>query len=162
VATTYRLLPGWRKDDAGTLSALRQCYRYSDRWQDRVTGWLYSDGAQIQALPWPGPLEGLGPVLLAGLKRDTGERFSAVAFQAYRNGTGCDWHYDRDWGTQAILSFGVTRTFGLRNQAGETFLSLAHGDLLVMPPGFQDEWEHGVPVEDAPGERVSLVFRATG
>ncbi len=39
-------------------------------------------------------------------------------------------------------------------------LSLAHGDLLVMPAGFQDEWEHCVPVEDATGERCSIVFRA--
>lgn len=56
----------------------------------------------------------------------------------------------------------MSRSFGLRRIDGshEEMLSLAHGDLLVMPPGFQDEWEHCVPVEDVPGERCSIVFRS--
>ena len=36
---------------------------------------------------------------------------------------------------------------------------LDHGDLAFMPSGFQDSWQHCVPEEDVPGERVSLVFR---
>jgi hypothetical protein len=56
----------------------------------------------------------------------------------------------------------VTRTFGLRRAGGggEETLRLEHGDLLVMPPGTQDEWEHHVPAEEAPGERCSIVFRS--
>lgn len=101
----------------------------------------------------------LGPALLDGLERDTGIRFTACAFQAYLDGAGCGWHHDRDWGAQAIISLGVTRGFGMRRDGAEEFLRLAHGDLLVMPPGFQQEREHCVPVEQVKGERCSLVFR---
>jgi hypothetical protein len=132
-------------------------YAYTARDPGRATGWVFG---QPPGTPWPPPLAAAGPGLLAALERDTGTRFTAACFQAYLDGAGVSWHYDRDWGAQAILSLGVTRTFGLRSAAGETFLRLAHGDLLVMPPGFQEEWEHCVPAEDAPGERCSLVFRA--
>ena len=79
-----------------------------------------------------------------------------VAFQAYRDGTGVGWHADAGWGRQAILSLGVTRGFGVATAAGAEYLRLAHGDLLALDPAA----EHCVPVEDVPGERVSLVFRA--
>jgi len=111
---------------------------------------------------WPGPFADLGPWLLADLEAQTGITFTACAYQMYRDGAGCGWHHDRDWAAQAVLSLGVTRTFGLRRTGSplETHVHMAHGDLLVMPPGFQDEWEHGVPPEDVPGERCSLVFRS--
>ena len=156
--TAYRLLPGWRAADSQILPALRTCFTYTEREPDRATGWLYLPAGPPVTL-WPEALADLGPELQADLERDIGIAFTAACFQAYRDGSGCGWHHDRDWGAQAILSLGVTRTFGLRNANGETFLRLAHGDLLVMPPGFQDEWEHCVPVEDAPGERCSIVFR---
>ena len=111
-------------------------------------------------MAWPGPFADLGPQLLADLAAETGTVFTACAFQAYRDGAGCGWHHDRDWAAQAVLSLGVTRTFGLRRAGGEHLFPLAHGDLLVMPPGFQDDWEHGVPPEVVPGERCSLVFRS--
>lgn len=153
----YRLFPGWRGGDTQILPALQQCYAYDATWPDRATGWVYGPAP---GSPWAPSLADLGPSLLADLERDIGTRFTAACFQAYRDGTGCDWHHDRQWGAQAVLSLGVTRTFGLRNADGEQFLSMAHGDLLVMPAGFQDSWEHSVPVEDAPGERCSIVFRA--
>jgi alkylated DNA repair dioxygenase AlkB len=54
----------------------------------------------------------------------------------------------------------VTRTFGVRRPGAEpVWMQVEHGDLVVMPSGFQAEWQHCVPVEDVPGERVSLVFR---
>jgi alkylated DNA repair dioxygenase AlkB len=137
-------------------------FAYTDREPDRATGYLFS-AAQAGALPvtpWPAPLSRLGPELLRDLEAATGARFPVVAFQAYLDGAGCSWHHDRDWDVQAILSLGVTRTFGLRREGRESFTRLAHGDLLVMPSGFQQEWEHCVPVEDAPGERCSLVFRS--
>jgi alkylated DNA repair dioxygenase AlkB len=112
--------------------------------------------------PWPQVLAETGPGLLARLEADTGTRFGAACFQAYLDGAGVAWHHDRDWPVQAILSLGVTRSFGLRRIDGteaET-LRLAHGDLLYMPAPMQDEWEHGVPVEDVTGERCSIVFRS--
>lgn len=94
---------------------------------------------------------------LAGL---TGVRFTVAAFQAYRNGAGCGWHADSPFDVQAILSLGTTRTFAVRPLDGDpTFMQVAHGDLVVMPSGFQDHWEHSIPAEPVLGERLSLVFR---
>jgi len=159
---SYRLLAGWLDGGDEILPALRTLYRYPERQPDRATGWLYAARqiAMLPPTPWPLALAGSGPALLAALEDVTGVRFEAACFQAYLNGSGCGWHYDRDWDAQAILSLGVTRTFGLRRDGDEEFLSLAHGDLLIMPSGFQDEWEHCVPAEDAPGERCSIVFRS--
>lgn len=104
----------------------------------------------------------IGPVLLDDLEVLTQVRFTVVAFQAYRNGSGCDWHSDQH-DIQAILSLGVTRTFGVRPIGGEPeWMSLDHGDLAVMPSGFQAGWQHSVPIEDVLGERCSLVFRSDG
>jgi alkylated DNA repair dioxygenase AlkB len=152
----WRLLRGWRAGDTQLLPALRPLIEYRE---NRATGWLFLPD-RPPYVAWPGPFADLGPQLLADLEADTGITFTACAFQAYRDGAGCGWHHDRDWAAQAVLSLGVTRTFGLRRAGEEHAFPLAHGDLLVMPPGFQDEWEHGVPPEDVPGERCSLVFRS--
>ena len=156
----WRLLAGWRAADTQLLPALRQVFTYTAHERDRATGWLYlQDRPPVTA--WPRPFADLGPWLLADLAAEVGTVFTACAFQAYRDGSGCGWHHDRDWAAQAVLSLGVTRSFGLRRSAQEEFLPLAHGDLLFMPPGFQDSWEHCVPVEDVQGERCSLVFRSS-
>jgi len=154
----WRLFPGWRATDRTTLPALRRCFSYDGA--DRATGWLYLLDRPPN-VHWPGPLTAIGSRLLAGLASDTGVTFTACCFQAYRDGAGQDWHHDRDWGAQAILSLGVTRSFAVRRPGEVDQFHLGHGDLLFMPPGFQDEWEHCVPQEDVPGERCSLVFRAT-
>ena len=156
----WQVFPGWRAADTGLLPALRTLYSYTDRDPGRATGWLWlPDGPPVT--PWPPAFARLGPRLLASLEADTGITFAAACYQAYLDGAGCGWHHDRDWDAQAILSLGVTRTFGLRRGGAETFLRLEHGDLLVMPPGFQDDgWEHGVPAEQVNGERCSLVFRS--
>jgi alkylated DNA repair dioxygenase AlkB len=156
---TYRLIRGWRAHDRDLLPALRTLFTYTAREPGRATGWLYLPDRPPFAA-WPPVLAMLGPFLLDALERDTGIAFGACAFQAYLDGTGCGWHHDRDWAAQAVLSLGVTRSFGLRRGGREEFVALAHGDLLVMPPGFQESWEHCVPVEDIPGERCSLVFRS--
>jgi alkylated DNA repair dioxygenase AlkB len=152
----YRIFPGWRGGDEWLLPALRQVFTWDG---DRATGWLYLQDRPPFA-DWPPPFAALGPQLLAVLAGDVGETFTAVCFQAYRNGSGCGWHHDRDWAAQAILSLGVTRSFAVRRAGEEHAFPLAHGDLLYMPPGFQDEWEHAVPTEPAQGERCSLVFRS--
>jgi alkylated DNA repair dioxygenase AlkB len=102
-----------------------------------------------------------GPELLDDLAVLTGIRYPIVAFQGYRDGAGCDWHTDDPFDAQAVLSLGVTRTFGYRPAGGgePTWVQVGDGDLVVMPSGFQTAWQHCVPVEDVPGERVSLVFR---
>jgi alkylated DNA repair dioxygenase AlkB len=155
------VLAGWRAADQDLLPALRTLYTCVE---GRATGWLWS-ARQIGMLPetpWPAVLEQAGPRLAGDLADATGVRFDAACYQAYRDGAGVDWHYDRDWPVQAILSLGVTRSFGLRRIDGSVLATvrLGHGDLLYMPAPMQDEWEHCVPVEDAAGERCSIVFRA--
>lgn len=145
---------GWRPDP-DLLAAVRKTFSYEPG-EDRATGYLYAAGEQ----DWPAPLADVGPGLLAELDVALGVRFPIVAFQAYLDGSGCGWHTDDAFDAQAILSLGVTRTFGVRPNGGEPeWLKVRHGDLVVMPAGFQVGHEHCVPVEDAPGERVSLVFR---
>lgn len=165
MAVQARLFPGWLDHDEDILPALRQCYSYDDRWPDRATGFLYDEGGPTppgrRQLDWPEPLAGIGPGLLTALAAELQVKFSTALYQAYRDGTGCDWHPDADWGAQAILSFGVARTFGMRHGPDETYMQLAHGDLLYLPDGFQREWDHCVPAENVPGERCSLVFRTT-
>lgn len=144
---------GWR-NNLGLLDALRASFTYGAG-EQRATGGLYGDGQH-----WPAPLAAAGPALLKDLTALLGIEFPIVAFQAYLNGSGCDWHADTPFDAQAILSLGVTRTFGVRRLGGEPqWIQVEHGDLVVMPAGFQTEWQHCVPVESVAGERCSLVFR---
>lgn len=146
----------WR-NGAELLAAVRECFAYSPPGDTRATGCLY---APADGIGWPAPLAGYGPGLLGALEALTGVRFTIVAFQAYRDGAGCGWHADTPFGAQAILSLGVTREFGVRRPGGEPrWMAVGHGDLVVMPDGFQRAWEHCVREDDTTGERVALVFR---
>jgi alkylated DNA repair dioxygenase AlkB len=141
--------------DPGLLAAVRGLFTYGPG-DDRATGYLYAAGER----DWPPALATVGPALLDGLGELLDVRFTIVAYQAYLNGSGCDWHTDTPFDAQAILSLGVSRTFGVRPVVGEPeWLTVEHGDIVYMPSGFQAEWEHCVPVEDVEGERCSLVFR---
>lgn len=159
VVTSFTVHRNWCSSAQGLLDALRTQYSYLD---NRATGWLYSERQQdtLPPISWAEPLAPYGPALLEQLEETTGTRFTAACFQAYLDGTSCGWHYDRDWDEQAVLSLGITRKFGLRREGHEEFISLADGDMIFMPSGFQYEWEHCVPPEDVLGERCSIVFRA--
>jgi hypothetical protein len=142
-------------DDSGLLTGLRGLFNYDP--EGRGNGYLYIEGGQ----DWPAPFAAPGPRLLADLDGLLGVRFTTVVFQAYRDGAGVGWHADEGYDVQAILSLGVTRTFGIRPLSGDPqWIPVGHGDLMVMPSGFQAEWQHCVPVEGVIGERCSLVFRA--
>ena len=149
---------GWFTDQ-GLLRAMQSLYAYDDCWPDRATGWLYDrDGVLLphqRRLPWPVALSNYGPIIMNRLHDEFGIDFSVCCYQAYRNGTGCHWHRDPEWGMQGVLSLGVTRGLAVRTSRGERYLPLYHGDLVI----FNGSMEHSVPVEDAPGERVALVFR---
>ena len=142
-------------DDPGLLDVLRGLFTYDP--EGRGNGYLYVEGGQ----DWPVPLAESGPQLLADLYELLGVRFTTVVFQAYRDGSGVGWHADEGYDVQAILSLGITRTFGIRPLDGDPqWIQVGHGDLMVMPSGFQSEWQHSVPVEDVIGERCSMVFRS--
>jgi alkylated DNA repair dioxygenase AlkB len=152
MSSDLQVFPGRRDDDL--FAAARGLFDFGE--EDRATGYLYVEGER----GWPASFAATGPKLLDDLEKLLGIRFPIVAFQGYRNGSGCDWHADTPFDAQAILSLGATRTFGTRRNGGDPEWTQLHdGDLVFMPPGFQDTREHCVPVEDKPGERVSLVFR---
>jgi alkylated DNA repair dioxygenase AlkB len=139
------ILRRWRLDHDLLLDQVRGCFTYAPD-DNRATGWL--DEA------WIAPLQD-------DLEQHLGVRFTTTVFQAYRDGrAGCDWHADPSADAQAILSLGASRTLGTRWRDVEHFDRVDAGDLVYMPPGFQDDWEHCIPSEPAvTGERISLVFR---
>ena len=151
--TELQVIRKWNTDLA-LLEAVRGLYSYGLN-DDRATGIIYGEGRK-----WPESFATFGPLLLTALKFKFGIDYEIVAFQAYMDGSGCGWHQDTPFDAQAVLSLGVTRTFGVKPLSGEpTYVKLNHGDLVVMPSGFQKLWQHCVPVEDIKGERCSLVFR---
>jgi alkylated DNA repair dioxygenase AlkB len=151
--TDLQVVRKWHTDPV-LLDAVRGLFAYGPN-DDRATGIVYGEGNN-----WPDSLKAIGPLLLSDLHSLLGISYEIVAFQAYMDGAGCGWHQDSPFDAQAVLSLGVTRTFGVKPLDGEPqYVSLEHGDLVVMPSGFQDSWQHCVPVEDVPGERCSLVFR---
>jgi len=148
-----RVVRKWHTDPV-VLDALRGLYRYEGN-DDRATGILFGEGRN-----WPLPFAAIGALLLADLHALLGIAYEIVAFQAYRNGAGTGWHTDTPFDAQAILSLGVTRTFGVKNGDGDPhYVKLGHGVLVIMPSGFQKAWQHSVPIEEVTGERCSLVFR---
>lgn len=154
-----QMFPHWTQGDH-EIKLLKPLVRYNpaSEGMGRGTGWLYMRSEQVE---WPESFAPVGAVLLSRLRAETGTDFSAACYQAYMDGVGVNWHADKDWDAQAILSLGVTRTFWVRNvNGGEYSFPVNHGDLLIMLPGFQDLWEHAMMAEDAPGERISIVFRS--
>jgi len=62
----------------------------------------------------------------------------------------------------ASLSLGASRIFrvrAIRSKEARSYL-LTSGSLLVMPPGFQQKYQHCVPKSKTPcGTRINLTFR---
>src|SRR5262245_21464629 len=104
--------PAWWPDADLTLAAARTAFRYGPG-EDRATGYLYGDGQRCSPA-----LATEGDRLLEGLDEKLGLRYSHVAFQAYRNGSGCDWHTDA-FNEQAVLSLGASRRLGIRRPGGD-------------------------------------------
>jgi alkylated DNA repair dioxygenase AlkB len=83
--------------------------------------------------------------------------FNSILLNYYRDGKdSIGWHSDDEHGLGsdaivASLSLGETRLFKIRPQScykdirKKIDFSLEHGDLLVMPAGFQDVYEHCIP-----------------
>jgi alkylated DNA repair dioxygenase AlkB len=149
-----RVIHAWL-DDPDLLSAVRTTFNYEPG-ELRATGYLKDEYGD-----WTRTLTDLGPTLVGLLRDDLGVTYPIVAFQAYREGAGTEWHTDSPFDEQAVLSLGVTRTFAVRRVDGtdEQRIPVHHGDLVVMPSGFQDEWQHRVVPDETIGERISLVFR---
>jgi alkylated DNA repair dioxygenase AlkB len=100
----------------------------------------------------------------------TGAKFNSVLANYYRDGSdSVSWHSDdeKELGNEPViasLSFGASRSFGIKSKAtGErTTLILNHGDLVVMSGRSQLDYLHCVPkTAKKVGARVNLTFRRT-
>lgn len=102
---------------------------------------------------------------------------NVALLNVYRDGRDhVDWHADDEREIDqrspiASISLGAVRTFGIRRSARSApgsgvrkseALALGPGSLLVMPPGFQVDWEHRVPPAKHVGRRWNLTFRVYG
>lgn len=111
------------------------------------------------------------PSLLAikhHIENKTGQRFNSVLVTRYRDGNDhVTLHADDEpelgeAPVIASLSLGATRAFEYcHKQNRETRRLLLHdGELLLMLPDFQRDWEHCVPREPAvTAPRINLTFR---
>lgn len=142
----------------------------------RLQAWYADEGIQysysnnlLKTQPW---LESL-LTIKHDVQHKTANDFNSVLLTYYRNGNdNVNWHADDEdeLGSAPVigsLSLGATRTFQYRpkknrhisnNPTGNVHLN--NGDLLLMYPGFQANWEHRIPSEltiNAP--RINLTFR---
>lgn len=99
-----------------------------------------------------------------------GTQYAYALVNLYRDGKdGVSWHADDE---QTIdqnhgivsLSLGAARNFGVRKM-GDTrttyAVELPHNSMVVMPPGFQKNFQHCVTkTKKACGPRVNITFRA--
>lgn len=132
------------------LAAPEVAYRYS--------------GVIHQGLGWPGWFQ----PLLEQINRTCSASFNGCLLNLYRHGDDrMGWHADDEAEIDASqpiasLSLGATRTFQFRHRQTRQRhdLELADGDLLVMDPGCQQQWLHGVPVRRRVQTlRINLTFR---
>lgn len=99
----------------------------------------------------------------------TGVAFNSVLGNLYRNHMdSISWHSDDEKALGpdpivASISLGATRAFQTRPKRERhpiTTIVLGHGDLLVMPAGFQAGFQHELPKSSLPArERISLTLR---
>lgn len=98
-----------------------------------------------------------------------GGDYNSVLLNRYANARdSVSWHSDDEPEMDskhpiASLSLGASRTFLIRSKANkegvQTYV-LTSGSLLLMPPGFQQQYQHCVPKSKAPcGPRINLTFR---
>ena len=138
----------------------------------RLTGFLAREGLRYRysgtthcGEGWPSWFE----LLRQQVNEACGTCFNGCLLNLYRNGEDrMGWHADDEQEIDqtrpiASLSLGATRDFCLRHRQDpmrrET-LALADGDLLVMHPGCQQQWMHGVPSRRRiRTSRVNLTFR---
>jgi alkylated DNA repair dioxygenase AlkB len=128
--------------------------------------YVYSGSVELIAKPWTPMLHNIRFNV-----EGTGFRYQLVIGNYYRSGSDhIGWHSDNEKSMGvapaiASISLGGTRRFQLKpkdktiKQESVTY-DLAHGSLILMLPGCQENWVHRLckttkPVE----ERINLTFR---
>lgn len=105
------------------------------------------------------------------VREQTGVNFQVARCVYYKDGTeGVSFHRDLPaYGSTsqiASISLGAVRDFEIRNISGDNQplkVGLASGSLLFMGDGFQDLYEHGLPLDEGCSlPRLNLTFRRYG
>ncbi|WKE64894.1 alpha-ketoglutarate-dependent dioxygenase AlkB [Gallaecimonas kandeliae] len=114
----------------------------------------------------PGPWHPLLKDLAVQLSGFFGQPFNSVLANHYRDGQDhMGWHSDDEpelGPVIAMLSLGAERELAFRPRGGgPSFkVSLPSGSLLLMGPGLQQQWQHGLPSRAKVADgRISLTFR---
>lgn len=104
----------------------------------------------------------------AYIEEITQQYFNSVLLTFYRDGNDLvSWHADdeKELGNEpyiASLSLGADREFHYRHKRSgrHGHITLENGDLLLMKPRFQADWEHCIPAQDRVTEpRINLTYR---
>ena len=122
-------------------------------------------GRILEPHAWTPVIEAIRDKIHVGYGGD----YNSVLLNRYANERdSVSWHSDDEPEMDskqpiASLSLGASRTFLIRaiadKKAAQTYL-LTSGSLLVMPPGFQQRYQHCVPKSKTPcGPRINLTFR---
>lgn len=117
----------------------------------------------------PRPLSSELQALMERVSRAAGVEFNHVLLNFYRDGQdSMGWHRDNEpelgaSPTVGSLSLGCSRDFQLRRPGGALHtLHLAHGELLIMDPPCQSQWQHQLPkraLSRVSEPRINLTFR---
>lgn len=140
---------------------------------DSTDVYTYGRGrGQRTYIPHPWTLDLL--LLRKDLRLRLGTDFNVCFLNRYHNGSDhLGWHADDSPEMDssrpiAVVSFGASRIIEFRRKPSEEFskakaeyaVLLAHGSLLVMPAGMQEEQQHRIPKSGSSrNERISLTFR---
>lgn len=154
----------WRQDDIRVFGKVYPQPRLTALYGEAGKPYAYS-GISMQ----PEPFTALLGSIKEQVERISGEHFSTVLLNLYRNGQDSNgWHSDdeKELGKNPVIasvSFGQTRKFKLRHKKKSNLkeaLDLKHGSLLIMSGPTQHYWKHQVPkTARNVGPRINLTFR---
>lgn len=153
----------WQEDYIVAFDRRFMIPRKQAWYADSGIHYRYSDNL-LSSQPWlPALLQ-----LRKTIEEHTEFSFNAVLATLYRNGDdSVSWHSDdeKELGVDPViasLSLGAPRSFEFRHrETGEQGnIVLRHGDFLIMPAGFQEQWQHQIPPEpEVRDPRINLTFR---
>ena len=122
-------------------------------------------GRTLVPVPWTSQIE----AIKEKIRRKYGGDYNSVLLNRYVNEQdSVSWHSDDEPEMDsdhpiASLSLGASREFLIRtitNKKSVQSYILTSGSLLVMPPGFQQQYQHCVPKSQTPcSTRFNLTFR---
>ncbi|MFE8071908.1 alpha-ketoglutarate-dependent dioxygenase AlkB [Marinobacteraceae bacterium S3BR75-40.1] len=154
----------WRQESIQLFGRRRPVPRLQCWMGDPEAHYRYS-GLDLTPLPWTPALAKLRD----RVAEQCGQPFNSVLCNLYRDGQdSMGWHSDDEpeLGAAPLIasvSLGAERRFQFRPRStkrGPINVPLPHNSLLIMPPGLQTDWQHGLPKTRKPvGPRINFTFR---